>query len=131
VFDTLVKNGKIQRRAIAASPALIEARDAVSRLVIKWDDALADRIAAQNLFLDQSKDRRRALIESLRARTGACMPPADFDDVENALRGRWTMKCERENLHVSITLAPTMPPKVQFLAVDPAPAVASRTDNCQ
>jgi CubicO group peptidase (beta-lactamase class C family) len=132
VFDTLARNGTIRRRAIAASPALTEARDAVSRLVIKWDDALADRIAAQNLFLDQSKDRRRSAIESLRARAGACMPPADFDDVVNALRGRWTMKCERENLDVSITLAPTMPPRVQALSVGPAPAVAApTTENCQ
>jgi hypothetical protein len=41
------------------------------------------------------------------------------------------MRCERENLQVAITLAPTMPPKVQFLAVGPVPAVAARTDTCQ
>ena len=45
------------------SPALVAARDAVSRLVVQWDDALADRIAAENLFLDRSKDRRRKEID--------------------------------------------------------------------
>jgi CubicO group peptidase (beta-lactamase class C family) len=127
VFDTLAKDGRIKPRAIAASKALTDARDTVSQLVIKWDDGLADRIAAENLFLDQSKDRRRAAIADLRARAGACAAPTAFDDVENALRGRWTLRCERENLQVSITLAPTMPPKVQFLSVTPAPAASAGT----
>ncbi|HZR23730.1 MAG TPA: serine hydrolase domain-containing protein [Vicinamibacterales bacterium] len=119
VFDALAADGRIAPRAVAPSNALIEARDAVSQLIIRWDDALADRIAAENLFLDQSKDRRRAAIADLRAKAGACTAPAAFDDVENALRGRWTMTCERGNIRVSITLAPTMPPRVQFLTVEP------------
>jgi hypothetical protein len=41
--------------------------------------------------------------------------------VENALRGKWIVPCERGNLLVSITLAPTMPPTVQFFEVTPAP----------
>jgi CubicO group peptidase (beta-lactamase class C family) len=129
VFDTLAKDGRIRPRRVTPSPALTDARDAVSRLVMKWDDGVADRIAAQNLFLDQSKDRRRAALDSLRTTVGICTLPSDFDYVENALRGRWTMKCEHGNLQVSITLAPTMPPTVQFLAVGPAPPVAPRTDS--
>ena len=101
----------------------------VSQLVVKWDDALADRIAAENLFLDQSKDRRRAAIAELRSRVGACTPPKDFDYVENALRGRWTLTCERGNLQVAITLAPTMPPKVQLMGIRPAMPVTM--ENCQ
>jgi hypothetical protein len=97
----------------------------VSRLVLKWDDTLADRIAAENLYLDQSKDRRRAAIEKLRANVGSCSAPTAFDYVENAQRGRWTMSCERGSLQVSITLAPTTPPKVQFLSVTPASAASA------
>ena len=89
---------------------------------MRWDDRLADDIAAGNLFLDQSKDRRRAEIEQLHATYGSCTPASAFDDVENALRGRWTMSCERGKLQVAITLAPTMPTKVQFLSVRPAPS---------
>jgi hypothetical protein len=40
------------------------------------------------------------------------------------------MSCERGKLQVSITLAPTMPPAVQFLAVRPAPASAPRPGPC-
>jgi hypothetical protein len=97
----------------------------VSKLVARWDDRIADEIAAGNLFLDVSKDRRRAEIDKLRATYGSCTPAAGFDDVENALRGRWTMSCERGKLQVAITLAPTMPPRVQFLSVRPAPATGA------
>jgi hypothetical protein len=47
---------------------------------------------------------------------GTCRPDEVFD-VENALRGQWTLSCERGALLVAITLAPTMPPRVQHLSV--------------
>jgi hypothetical protein len=103
----------------------------VSRLVDRWDDGLAGSIAAENLFLDRSMDRRRREIETLRATVGQCRPDGRFD-VENALRGQWTLTCERGALRVAVTLAPTMPPRVQFLDVRQAPAArAPRLDACE
>jgi CubicO group peptidase (beta-lactamase class C family) len=124
-FDLLAGTGGLQARMPQPSPSLIGARDSVSRLIINWDDKLADEVAAMNLYLDRSKDRRRREIEGLRARVGQCTAPAAFDSVENWLRGQWTMKCERGNLRVSITLAPTIPPRVQHLDVRPAPVGAA------
>jgi hypothetical protein len=129
-LDTLVTSGGLRPRMPAPAPALTQARDAVSALIARWDDAAADRIAAGNLYLDRSKARRKAELDALRASVGACTPPATFDTVENALRGQWTMTCERGKLQVAITLAPTMPPTVQYLDVRPAPAVPARTDTC-
>ena len=60
----------------------------MSKLVVEWDEAAAKRIAADNLFLDQTSDRRRAEIEALRAKVGACTPGSGFDSIENTLRGR-------------------------------------------
>lgn len=117
-LELLQKTGGLQRLMPEPSPALVQARDEVSRLIINWDDGLADKLAAVNLYLDRSKDRRRREIEDLRAKVGACRAPDRFDFVENALRGQWTLACERGTLAVSVTLAPTMPPRVQFLAVD-------------
>ena len=54
-----------------------------------------------------------------------------FDEVENALRGQWTMNCEKGKLQVAITLAPTMPPRVQFLSVRPAASDSPRSDACR
>ena len=128
-LDALARTGALQPRLAQPSPALISARDAVAGLIVKWDDAAADRIAAQNLFLDESRERRRAAIAKLVASTGACAAGSGFDRVENALRGDWTMRCERGDLRVAITLAPTIPPLVQYLSVTPASA-APRPQTC-
>jgi CubicO group peptidase (beta-lactamase class C family) len=120
-FELLAKTGGLEKRVPQPSPALITARDAVSSLIIRWDAAQADRVAAMNLFLDRSQDRRQKEIEELKARVGVCSAPSAFENVENALRGSWLMKCERGDLRVAITLAPTIPPGVQFLEVTAAP----------
>jgi CubicO group peptidase (beta-lactamase class C family) len=119
-LEVMQKTGALRPRMATPSAALIKARGDVSQLVMAWDDALADRVAAVNLFLDRSKDRRRREIAELRANVGACRVPDQFAFVENALRGTWTLECERGNLDVAVTLAPTMPPSVQFLDVAPS-----------
>ena len=113
----LARTGGLQPRAVQPSPALAAARDAAAALVIRWDDKVADSMAAENLFLDTDKAHRRAELDRLHATVGACTAGAGFDYVENALRGDWTQPCERGTLKVAITLAPTMPPKVQYLSV--------------
>lgn len=120
VTAALARTGALTRRQPEPSAALLAAKEDVTRLVNQWDDGLADRIAAVNLFLDESKDRRRRQITALRESVGTCR--AGTFDVENALRGQWNMTCEKGTLRVAITLAPTMPPKVQYLSVQPAPA---------
>jgi hypothetical protein len=124
VFDAaaaaLAQTGGLTRRQPEPSTALLAAKADVTQLVNQWDDGLADRIAAVNLFLDESKDRRQRQITGLRSKVGVCKVDAPFD-VENALRGAWTMSCERGDLRVAITLAPTTPPTVQYLSVQPAP----------
>jgi len=130
-METLVDRAGLKPRQPAPSPALTEARAAVSRLVEHWDDALADRIAAENLFLDRTKDRRRAEIEQLHASVGACRADArPFDSLENALRGFWTMDCERGKLQVAITLAPTMPPRVQLLEMRELKGTEPSAERC-
>jgi len=130
-MEAFVKTAGLRPRQPEPAPALTDARDKVSRLVAHWDDRLADSIAAENLFLDQTKDRRRAEIEGLVATTGACRADAvSWDNIENALRGIWSMRCEKATLQISITLAPTMPPKVQLLGVRMAPATPQRQETC-
>ena len=129
-FDRLDRTGGLVPREVIPSAALVAARDDVSRLVAHWEDRLADSIAAENLFMDRSKDRRHKEIADLTAKVGQCTVPDKFDVVENALRGNWTMTCERGRLQVAITLAPTMPPKVQYMMVRPASAQAMASAPC-
>lgn len=129
----LSRTGGLAPRVPQPAPVLLTAREQVSRLVARWDDALADSIAAMNLYLDESKERRRSAIERLRREAGdRCADEGPFE-VENALRGRWRMRCASGDLRVAITLAPTEPAGVQFLSVAPlrreaslAPAPACR-----
>mgnify|MGYP003290928981 CR=1 FL=1 len=114
----LHKTGAMQPRVPQPSKALLAAQKDVTQLVMNWDDALATRIAADNLFLDETLARRAARIRELQAKHGTCTP-ASYIDAENALRGRWRMKCERGWLDLGITLAPTTPPLVQFMGVQP------------
>jgi CubicO group peptidase (beta-lactamase class C family) len=121
----LAKTGHLTRRMPEPAKDLLATREDVTRLITNWDDALADRIAAVNLYLDQSKDRRQRQIEELRAQAGDnCRTDGPFE-VENALRGQWNLKCSRGALHVAITLAPTMPPRVQYLEVTRVPVAAT------
>jgi CubicO group peptidase (beta-lactamase class C family) len=117
----LDRTGALRPREAAPAKALANAREQVTKLILDWDDALARSLAAENLFLDRSIDRRWADIAALRAKSGRCKAASGFAYVENALRGQWILACEREDLLVSVTLAPTMPPSVQFLEVTPAP----------
>jgi len=78
-----------------------------------------------NLYLDESKERRRLAIEHVRTEAGGqCRNEGPFE-VENALRGRWRMRCASGDLQVTITLAPTEPARVQFLEVSPMRREAS------
>jgi len=110
----LDRTGALRKRVPEPSPALLAAQRDVSQLVNKWDDALASRVAADNLFMDEPAARRAAAFKELAGRHGHCRAGAKID-AENALRGTWKMPCERGWVNVSITLAPTSPPRVQAL----------------
>ena len=116
-LEVLARTGGLVQRAPEPAPILVERRAQVTRLVAQWNDRLADSVAAMNLFLDESKERRHASIDALRAAVGSnCRTEGPFV-VENALRGRWRMRCRDGDLRVDITLAPTEPAGVQFLEV--------------
>lgn len=115
-FAALDRTGALRPRVVQPSPALLSAQKDVSQLIVKWDDALARRIAADNLFLDVSADVRAARWRTLATTHGACGSPASID-ADNALRGRWRMTCDRGWLDINITLAPMNPPRVQLINV--------------
>ena len=118
-LQLLSRTGGLVPRAPQPAPVLLERQEQVTRLVTRWDDALADSLAAMNLYLDEPKDRRRAAIERLRLQAGGDCRNEGALVAENALRGRWRMRCGTGDLRVSITLAPTEPARVQFLEVRP------------
>jgi CubicO group peptidase (beta-lactamase class C family) len=119
-LDALEAGGGLKARVPQPSPALVAAHDAVNGLYDRWDDAVFDALAADNLVLDTPKEKRRGEFAELRSKLGACRPGPI--EAENALRGTWTRPCERGELALKVTLAPTQPPKVQLLEARPGPA---------
>lgn len=115
-FAALHKTGALERRVARPSPALLAAQRDVTQLVTKWDDALARRITADNLFMDEPAERRQKRYSETVQKHGACGAPEAIR-AENALRGEWRVPCERGWLNVGITLAPTTNPLVQSLFV--------------
>lgn len=115
-LNALHKTGALQPRVVKPSAALLAAQADISQLIIKWDDALANRITADNFFLDAPAEVRKTRWQSLAKDHGTCRPATTIEP-ENALRGSWQMKCDRGWLDVGITLAPTMPPKIQAIGI--------------
>jgi hypothetical protein len=126
-IELMARTGALVPRAPQAAPVLNERRDQVSRLVMNWSEPLADSLAAMNLFLDESKPRRKATIERLKSTVGDnCRNEGELVAL-NALRGSWRMRCSNGDLRVTITLAPTEPATVQALSV----SAMKREDNLE
>jgi len=117
IIEQLSATGGLRPRELAPSRALVETREAVTTLVNDWDDAALSKIAADNLFLDQSLEDRRSETRTLHEKLGACRPDGDIR-TENWLRGRFRLACERGWLDVTLTLAPTAPPTIQHLDLE-------------
>ncbi|HEY0727338.1 MAG TPA: serine hydrolase, partial [Pyrinomonadaceae bacterium] len=117
-LNALHRTGALQPRVVKPSPALLKAQADISQLIIKWDDALANRIMADNVSLDTPLETRKSRWQALAKDHGTCRPATTIDP-ENALRGRWKMECERGWLDVGITLAPTTEPKIQAIGIGP------------
>lgn len=119
--DTLTalhRTGALQPRVVKPSPALLQAQAEISQLIIKWDDTLANRITADNFFLDAPVEARKSRWQALAQEHGTCRPATSIEP-ENALRGGWRMMCDRGWLDVFITLAPTTQPKIQAIGITP------------
>ena len=114
VLDRLNATGALQPRMLHASPALLGVRERAVSLVNGWKDETLTEVAADNLLLDKSLATRRDELTALHERLGACRISGDID-AENWLRGRFRLACERGALDATVTLAPTNPPRVQYL----------------
>jgi CubicO group peptidase (beta-lactamase class C family) len=125
-LEALHATGALQPRVPQPAPALLAAREGVDRLLASWDDTRYEALAADNLSLDRPREARRSEFEALRAAHGACRPQGPLR-AENALRGEWWLECERGKVRLSLTLAPTRPPRIQDLALTsvlpPTPAL--------
>jgi CubicO group peptidase (beta-lactamase class C family) len=116
VFEALARTGALKPRVQQPSQALLNAQASVDQLYAKWSDDALKRIAADNLFLDRALDLRRKDFAELREKHGDCRPgQGSAIEAKNALRGEWKLFCDRGQVRIGITLAPTTKPTIQDL----------------
>jgi CubicO group peptidase (beta-lactamase class C family) len=114
VMRKLTATGGLVKRAAAPAPALTAARETVNRLVAGWDEAAADSAFIPTFFDETPRAKLKSELEALRAAHGACRPEGAMD-AWNALRGKWRLACDRGWIDFFVTLAPTVPPRIQRL----------------
>jgi CubicO group peptidase (beta-lactamase class C family) len=118
IFHVLAQGGGLSPRASQPAPILVKMRDMVQHWLESGDDAQVAAQAADNFYLDSDAAHRRAELDKLRADLGAFQHVGALR-AHNALRGTWRIECERGALEVFLTLAPTMPPRIQMCRLTP------------
>ncbi len=113
-LEILRRTGALKPRELPPSPTLLSTREAIMRLWERWDGKEAEAMAADNLFLDVPMAEIRESMDKIKTDLGSCRPTGNLEPV-NLLRGNFRMSCDRGRVNVIVTLAPTMPPKVQYL----------------
>lgn len=113
------QTGALQPRKPAPTAPLLAAQAALAQLYENWDDSVMTGIATASFFQDSPLDKRRQQFTDLRRRFGKCRQITPVEP-ENALRGRWRMVCRGGYLELFATLAPTVPPQLQYLQITAA-----------
>lgn len=124
----LEARGAIPARKWPVTPALELTRKGLLQLWEKWDDQVMDRLAADNLYLDEPRERIAARFAELRGKYTGCKAEAPLAP-ENWLRGEFRLDCAQGVVKVEFTLAPTKPPLVQFLRLAEGEAARAGRSN--
>lgn len=119
-LSRLIRASASRPRAVVLTSALKAAHDDLARLLNVWDDALADRLFADNFFLDLDREHWQARCQQLRETHGVLQPDREVEP-SNWLRGVRRLRGERGWCEVWATLSPTVPPRVQMLRIRSVP----------
>lgn len=124
--------GGLVARQVPTSQALLDVQKGINDLYETWSDDDITALSTASFFRiwcwsGVGKNRFR-ICEQTSARSSRSRRLL----AENNLRGRWTLQCQRGNIEVYVTLAPTVPPRMQtldFTAAKPLSALMKTTVN--
>jgi hypothetical protein len=114
VLNTLIEKANLPSRSIPPSSVLAERKNQVARLLQAWDGPLAESIAAENFFLDRSREDWQQLIAEKMAGIGKLRSVGAIEP-ENQLRGTFPVTGEKGAIDVWFSLSPERIPKLQAL----------------
>ena len=113
----LVEKFKLPKPKPLPSDFLQDAKSGINQLLVRWDDALADKLFADNFFLDLDRPHWQAKLGQVRAKHGELKADGELK-AEDWLRGGWRMKGENGWCDLWLSMTPTVPPLVQKLKVE-------------
>jgi hypothetical protein len=99
---------------VSPSPVLEKRKADVAELVQSWDEKLAAGVAAENFFLDRSRDEWSKHARNVLAQAGAITAVGALVP-ENQLRGRFPLIGEHGRIDIFFTLTPEKTPRLQEL----------------
>jgi len=108
----------------------VELRKSAEQLIRNWDDALADRIFAENVDFDHPLKERRAEIDQLVGEIGPLGDPTPVTDIVSAATSAdvtWSIPGTRGELLCMIHLTPVNPARIQEFVVQGFPAGRPRS----
>jgi CubicO group peptidase (beta-lactamase class C family) len=114
VAALLLEKLALTARVIPASAVLQRRKEEVATLVQSWDAELGTQIAAENFFLDRTRDSWIAHVREVFASAGAVKSIGEIVP-ENQLRGTFPIATENGRIDVFFTLTPEKNPKLQQL----------------
>ncbi len=121
-LDLLAARGRVARPPVAVSPVLQHAAEAIVALVGSWEDAAADALFTDNVFLDRSRESRRAEAERLLADHGPIA--LEHVDARSATEGTAVIRCgSRATCRIELMLSPHREPRVQWYSIATPPPV--------
>lgn len=105
-------------RELPVGPDLADAYRAAGSIYAAGDISVARAILAMNFLLDRDVAAWSRRLADLKAQVGECNTSAPVTST-GALTGSFTWRCTRGRLEGSLSLAPTNPPRIQELILEP------------
>lgn len=110
----LFEESPLKPRQLPISDILAQRQEQILAFIQSWDAQLEEEIVAENLYLDESRERRMAHAQDIFEKAGA-INTVDEMVPSNQLRGTFKIQAENGVIEVYFTLTPENDPKVQKL----------------
>ena len=128
LLTDLLASGAVRVRRPSFRPAALPLTALVDRLIIDWDDDLADEIFGSNMDLDVPRDERRREIAGIIEQVGSLSRDATRPmSSRSPTEATWWLRGDRGWARVFIALTPEASPRLQELTIqaigDPTPAM--------
>jgi hypothetical protein len=115
MVDVLATHHVVRRPKPPAVPALQQAAVALVALLRNWDDSIADALFADNVFLDESRERRKRAAAELYKQHGAFA--LERVVVESGASATAVVRGDKETFEIAFDVAPLVPVRIQFYEV--------------